>query len=133
HQRAVFGLEQDRVPAGMALAIGLDTIGDLDGGGPLSILQMRDPDSDVFLAFIGSAEPGGDKSAPGFDDRGGVTAWEGSGFVDELGLEDSIGREGRRGSEEEQKCERANHGGSEIRRNHDGTTTRRLSVSKRGL
>ena len=63
-QRAGSSLEQHGIPAGMARAVGLHAVGNLDRRTPLAADVAREPDADVGRALARAAEPGGHESVP---------------------------------------------------------------------
>ena len=49
-ERPGFGLEQDRVPGGVAQRRRLDAVGDFDGRRPTAVFLAREPDADVGMS-----------------------------------------------------------------------------------
>ena len=115
HQGAVFWLEQDGVPGGVAddgaIAEGvLDAVGDLDARGPLACNLARDPDADIGIFFVGATEPGGDEAGGGFGECASVNLRVGAGVVNELGCHDWAGWGGEGSGEGKDAEEERFHG-----------------------
>ena len=59
----------------------------------MATLKARQPNADIRMLLTRAAEPRGEQSAPGFDDRRGMAFWECGRFVDELRLQQAgLGR-----------------------------------------
>ena len=72
NERSIARLEEDRVPARLPRAIGLNPVGDFDGLGPSSIAKPGEPDGNVFCPFARAAEKGAKNFAARFRQRRGM-------------------------------------------------------------
>jgi hypothetical protein len=76
---------KDRIPAWLACAIGLFAAGDAKWLRPATLFRPADPDLDISITFVASAEKCDDEFPVGrLSNRRGVTALEGSLFVDKF-------------------------------------------------